>query len=54
MPAPIIDPSPITTASKTPRWRFSSPASADAADIPIARSPTALRIHYGPRYRITI
>jgi len=30
IPAPIIDPSPITTASKTPRCRLSSPPSTDA------------------------
>ncbi|GHI66153.1 hypothetical protein Snoj_00710 [Streptomyces nojiriensis] len=46
IPAPIIDPRPITTASNTPRCRFNPPVPEDPDTAPIARSPTTLQQTY--------
>ncbi|MEY9837851.1 hypothetical protein [Streptacidiphilus sp. EB103A] len=37
IPAPIIDPRPITTASNTPSLRFNSPAPAGVTGVPVTR-----------------
>ena len=53
MPAPIMEPRPITTASKTPRLRLNSPGANGGLSV---MHPTLHHrpLHYGNRYRTPI